>query len=414
MVAIIPKGVYNMKNRHVIIKKNQEAYQKANKKKKTAILNELSEILHLNKQYLGYLLRSCGKVIIRKGNIVVVADPAINALSQRGRKKVYGKEVLEVLKIIWRVSGYASSKHLVWFIRINHEKLFKDKMIKGLVTEGIKELLLRISPATVDRLLKPYRDKLKLKGRYSGNPFSSNLKKSIKVESWFDKNREPGSVEIDLVHHSGATGKGEFIYTLTATELSTGWTELRAIKNKAMIWTKQSLEDIYKAMPVTIKKLHSDNGSEFINAHVQKFCRSANIEFTRSRPYRKNDAPYVESKNWSMVRCYTGWKRYDTEEELNILKRLLKLISTRSNLFMPQMKLIERIRINGRVKKKYEINTPLNRVLKLKDVCPETKTKLIKIRDTIDIVRLSEEIEELTEELFLTYEKKLKKEKNHA
>jgi len=110
MVAIIPKGVYNMKNRHVIIKKNQEAYQKANKKKKTAILNELSEILHLNKQYLGYLLRSCGKVIIRKGNIVVVADPAINALSQRGRKKVYGEEVLEVLKIIWRVSGYASSK----------------------------------------------------------------------------------------------------------------------------------------------------------------------------------------------------------------------------------------------------------------------------------------------------------------
>ena len=110
-----------------------------------------------------------------------------------------------------------------------------------------------------------------------------------------------------------------------------------------------------KAMPEKIFNYIESS----LRESVGSFCRSANIEFTRCRPYRKNDAPYVESKNWSMVRCYTGWKRYDTEEELNILKRLLKLISTRSNLFMPQMKLIESIRINGRVKKKYEINTPL-------------------------------------------------------
>lgn len=108
------------------------------------------------------------------------------------------------------------------------------------------------------------------------------------VKTWFDKPKKPGYVEIDLVHHSGASGKGEFIYTLTAEELSTGWTELRALRNKAMIWTEKALEDIIKTMPVPLKKLHSDNGSEFINVHVQRFCKERGIDFSRSRPYRGN------------------------------------------------------------------------------------------------------------------------------
>ena len=415
MVASIPKGLYNMKNRYVIIKHNHKKYKRASKKIKTAMLNELSEILHMNKQYLGYLLRNSGKIIKNKNaNATIVGDPTRNNLSKRGRKRVYGKEVLEILKVLYRISGYVSSKHLVWFIRINHEKLFENPKIKSNLTDDIKALLLRISPATVDRLLKPYRDKIKLKKRYGGNPFSSNLKKSIAVESWFDKQREPGVVEIDLVHHSGASGTGEFVYTLTATEISTGWTELRPIKNKAMIWTRKALEDIYKTMPVPLRKLHSDNGSEFINAHVKRFCMENKIEFTRSRPYRKNDSCYVESKNWSMVKFYTGWNRYDTDEELKVLQVLLKLVCLKNNLFMPQMKYIEKIRINGKIIKRYEIDTPLNRVLRLKEVDEKVKSDLLRLRDAIDIAELSKEIERVTEELFLTYNKKLKRRNNYA
>ncbi|MFN3505667.1 MAG: transposase family protein, partial [Caldimicrobium sp.] len=103
----------------------------------------------------------------------------------------------------------------------------------------------------------------------------------------------------------------------------------RPLKNKAMIWTTQALEDILEVMPVPIKRIHSDNGSEFINAHLQRFCRERGIEFTRSRPYRKNDSPYVERKNWSMVRGYTGWRRYDPEKELEIMKKLERLIGIR-------------------------------------------------------------------------------------
>lgn len=414
MVATVPKGVYTMKNRYVIIKHNAKAYQKATKKQKAQMLDELSELLQMNRHYIGYLLRNTGRVVFREGKTVVVTDSTKDTIHRRGRKRIYGKDVLRALKKLWRISGYISSKHLVGFIRLNKEVLFNHPEIKSLVTDRTKELLLSISASTVDRLLKPYRDKIKLKNRYRGNSFSSNLKKSIKVESWFDKPKESGYIEVDLVHHSGVSGAGEFIYTLTATEIQTGWTELEPIKNKAMVWTKGALEDICNRIPIPARRLHSDNGSEFINGHVQKFCKESGIEFTRSRPYRKNDAPYVESKNWSMVRAYTGWRRYDTGEELMILKRLLRLVSLRNNLFMPQMKLVERQRLGRKVRKKYEMDIPLNRVLRLKEVDAKTKSALIKLRNSIDIIELSEQIEYLTEELSAAYEKKLRRRKNHG
>ncbi len=192
MLASIPKGVYTMKNKLVIILNNAELYRKANKKQKSKLLKELSLILHMNKQYISSLLRNSGKKVIRKSRTVVIADPTLSCVSKRGRKKVYDDSVEKALRI--------------------------------------KALLLKVSHSTVDRLLKPCRDRIKLKQKYRSNPFSSNLKKSIMVESWFDKPKQPGYLEIDLVHHSGASGKGEFIYTLTATEVSTGWTELRTFR----------------------------------------------------------------------------------------------------------------------------------------------------------------------------------------
>ncbi|GLI52471.1 integrase catalytic domain-containing protein [Thermodesulfovibrio yellowstonii] len=373
------------------------------------MLTELSVILNRNRQYVGYLLRNSEKVVLKEGSLQILTDATLNEKSKRGRKKVYDVQVLNALKKIWPLSGFASSKHLVAFIRLNADLLFSHPEINPFITDRTKQLLLRISHATVDRLLKPYRDCLKLKERYKSNPYSSNLKKSIKVCCWFDKPTEPGYVEIDLVHHCGASGKGEFIYTFTATEISTGWTELRALRNKAMVWTVQALKDIVEKMPVTVEKIHSDNGSEFINAHVKKFCTLNRIDFSRSRPYRKNDAPYVESKNWSMVRAYVGWRRYDTEEELKVLDRLLKLISVRHNFFMPQMKLIGKERERGKMKKSYEIDIPINRVVKLDCVSDDKKQRLLKLRNSIDIVWLSEEIERLTEALSIAYEKKLKR-----
>jgi len=393
-----------MKAKRAIIKHNAALYRKATKKVKSIMLDELTEMLHMNRQHLAKLLRNTGRVVARKGNVVVVSDLSPKNLSRRGRKKIYGNDVVEALKEIWPLTGYASSKHLVAFIRLNHDMLFVHPEFKDL-KQDTEDKLLKISASTADRLLKPYRDKAKLKKRYRGNPFSSNLKKSIQVEAWFDKPKEPGYVEVDLVHHSGASGKGEFIYTLTATEVTTGWTELRALKNKAMVWTRKALEDAAGVIPLPLKKLHSDNGSEFINAHVHRFCKQRGIDFTRSRPYRKNDSPYVESKNWSMVRAYTGWRRYDTDEELEALDSLLRLITIRHNLFMPHMRLVSRQREGRKVHKIYDMDIPLNRVLKSPEADADTKERLLRSRNATDIVRLSKEIERASERLSHAYEK---------
>jgi len=405
MVTTIPKGVYTMKDRMSIIKQNAALYRKSNKKQKSIILDELTSILHLSRKHLAFLLRHTGKTIYIRGKKVIL-DLELTQLSNRGRKKTYTEELIKPLLEVWRYSGYISSKHLVIFIRLNEDKL--SSLLERL-TPDVREKILKISASTVDRLLKPVRDRMRLKSKYKRNPFSSNLKRSIEVESWFDKPKIYGYVEIDLVHHSGVSGKGDFIYTLTVTEITTGWTELRALKNKAMTWTSNALKDIKKSMPVEIREIHSDNGSEFINAHIQRLCKEEGIKFTRSRPYRKNDAPYVESKNWSLVRAYTGWRRYDTEEEYKVLDKLLRLVSLRHNLFIPTMKLNSRERIGGKIKRSYNMNIPFNRVIEVGETPKESKEDLERLRDSIDLMKLSLEIEELTAELDQIYERKVKR-----
>ena len=340
--------VYNMEERYSIIAKNAPIYRKARKKEKTQILNELHKYLPMNRSYIAYLLRNTGKkVYLKGGKVVLVGKYSKELLSKRGRKKFYTKEIEKPLFEIWKSSGFVSSKHLEAYIKINWDKIYKELGHLFDTEEKIYKIR-RISAATIDRLLKKYRRVMELKNKRRGNPFSTKLKRSIQVESWFDKKKEVGEVEIDLVHHCGESGYGEFIYTLTVTEITTGWTELIPLRNKAMVWTVKALKEVIKNFPVKIKRIHTDNGSEFINSHLFRFCQESGIEFVRSRPYRKNDAPYVESKNWSLVRQYTGWRRYDTEEEYRILRKLMKLVSIRHNLIVPQMKVVEKHRINGK------------------------------------------------------------------
>ncbi|MEO0109854.1 MAG: transposase family protein, partial [candidate division WOR-3 bacterium] len=271
-----------------------------------------------------------------------------------------------------------------------------------------KEKLLKISPATCDRLLRRVKEKARLKRRYKPHPHASIIKKQIPVESYFDKPKESpiGYTEIDLVHHGGVSSKGTFCYTLTETEINTGWTELRALKNKAQIWTLQALRDIDQTVPFKIHTRHVDNGSEFINAFVLGYTKEQGIKYTRSRDYHKNDAPYVESRHWTMVRSYVGYRRYDTEEEYEILDRLLRTISLLHNYFLPTMKLVKRERIGGKVYKKYEVDTPFNRVLKAKEVEEEKKQEIIKRKSSLSYLEMFNEITQLLKRLDEAYHKK--------
>ena len=412
MVCIVPKGLYTMEQKYAIIKANAGRYQKGRKKIKSQILDEMEQILNMNRQYLSFLLRNTGrKVVLRAEGIVLVGEYSDKCLSRRGRKKIYTEDIEKILLKIWDISGFISSKHLGAYIKLNSDILFSHPELEGMLDEERKGKLLKISASSIERLLKKHRDEWKFTKRYRGSPFSSNLKRSIQVESWFERKKEVGELEIDLVHHCGNSAFGQFIYTLTATEIKTGWTELEPLRNKAMVWAMAGLSRVKKNMPIKIKKIHSDNGSEFINAYILRFCEKNGIEFKRGRAYKKNDNPYVESKNWTMVRAYTGWRRYDTEEEYQILRKLTKLISLKHNLFLPQMKIVEKERINGKIRKRYEMDIPVNRVLRMEEVDEATKERLRSLRNNIDIVKLTRAIVYLKEKLEEAYQRKRSKQK---
>jgi len=174
------------------------------------------------------------------------------------------------------------------------------------ITPEVGELLLKASPATIDRKLEADRKKLALKGRSLTKP-GNLLKKQIPVRTYYaDADKKPGFFEIDTVHHCGTNDSGEFCLTLTATDVYSGWVELRPLLNKAHKWVLKALLDIKSSLQFPLSGIDSDNGSEFINSALLKWCRDERIQFTRTRAYHKNDNCYVEQKNYSCVRTFGG------------------------------------------------------------------------------------------------------------
>ncbi|WP_083816150.1 integrase catalytic domain-containing protein [Thermodesulfobium narugense] len=204
----------------------------------------------------------------------------------------------------------------------------------------------------------------KPKGKTYTKP-GSLLKSQIPIRTFSEWDESiPGYLEIDLVGHEGGDLRGEFIQTLTAVDICTGWIEIDALRNKAQRWVFESIDEIKKRLPFKLFGIDSDNGAEFINHQPHRYCVENNITFTRSRKYRKNDNCYVEQKNYSVVRKYVGYFRYDREVELITLKRLYESLRLYINFFQPVMKQISKERIGSKVTKKYDkARTPYQRIL---------------------------------------------------
>ena len=208
------------------------------------------------------------------------------------------------------------------------------------IDEHTAALLAGMSAATIDRRLAPERKKYAVKGRSRTKP-GTLLKSQIPVRTWADwDDAVPGFVEIDLVSHDGGHAVGEHVWTLTVTDIATGWTENRSVPTKARKWVMAALDDITAVMPFPIRGIDSDNGSEFINFHLLDWCDKHQITFTRSRVGNKNDGCHVEQKNWTTVRTLVGYYRYDTPAELLLLNKIWALQSLVSNYFYPQQKLV--------------------------------------------------------------------------
>jgi transposase InsO family protein len=279
-----------------------------------------------------------------------------------GRQPVYGEELMPALVKCWAVLRAPAGKILAPMLPTLIAMLRAEGEVD--LDDAQAQLLGSMSAATIDRRLAPERAKLLPRGRSHTKP-GSLLKSQIPIRTWAEwDDARPGFVEIDLVGHEGGNSSGEFAFTLTVTDVATGWTVNRSVKNKAAKWVFEALEHVIAVFPFPILGIDSDNGSEFINQHLLDFCAERELTFTRSRPGNKNDGCYVEQKNWARVRELVGYLRYDTDREVDLLNQIWELDRVFTNYLLPQQKLVSKQRVGAKVVKRHDAaRTPHQRAV---------------------------------------------------
>jgi hypothetical protein len=387
-------------------------YQKARKKDKGLILDEFVKLTGYSRRYASHVRISHGRKLRVNRRYVLQLD--VKKTASRRKPKVYDAEVSKALKEIWYIMDCICGKRLAPALKdvVRRLERFGEIRLSG----EVQQKLLKISPASIDRLLAKERKRYQIKGRGNTKP-GTLLKHQIPIRTFSDwDGQTPGFVEIDLVGHDGGDSHGDFAQTLDVTDVCTTWTETEAVRNKARAWVFEALKDIRGRMPFPLLGIDSDSGGEFINKHLFRYCQQEKITFTRPRSYRKNDGCFVEQKNYSVVRRAAGYLRYDTEEELLTLKELYRYLRLYTNFFQPTMKLIEKTRIGSKVTKKYDkAQTPYRRVLACSDVSAEDKQALKKLYATLNPARLKRHITRLQQKLHkLNIQKRSPKKKTAA
>ncbi len=376
----------DMKTRKVLVDKLMARYRRSGKKAKGKLLDEYIALTGYNRCYARRVLRNGHKKS---------SEPCRGP----GRKKKYGPGVVAALKKIWGILNFLCGKRLVAAMPDMLVSLERSGEIR--LDPKDRQNLCRVSPATADRLLAHERKRLQIKGR-SGTKPGSLLKNKIPIRTFADwDNVKPGFLQIDTVGHEGGNSRGDFCQTLDMTDVATGWTELMAVKNKAQVWVFEALTKIRRRLPFPLLGINSDSGGEFINEHLLKYCQSNAISFTRSRANKKNDNCYVEQKNYTAVRQTVGYYRYDTDQEMEILNDLYALQRLYANFFLPQMKLLEKIREGSKVKKTYDKpKTPYQRVLASRYINAQDKQMLRTQYATLNPAKLRRNMLVLQERLY--------------
>jgi len=332
----------------------------------------------------------------RKYAIALLGQPADGpAPGSRPRRRglSYSAASVRVLAGIWKEAGYP------WSVRLKallpQWLPWARQHLRG-VTDQVEAELLRMSPRQMDRRLADKRRRLKRR-LYGRTKPGTLLKHHIPVKTDHWDVTEPGYCEIDLVSHSGPHASGEFAYSLNLTDIHTGWGETFALMGKGERGVVAALDALRRVLPFPLKAIDSDNGSEFINHHLYRYCKKHGIQFTRGRPYKKDDNAHIEQKNWTHVRKLLGWERYDTPEAVEAINRLYRgPWRTMMNLFQPCVKLKEKVRVGSRLIRRHDdAQTPLDRLVAhygLRRV-PQAVRALLEQRQRTDPFALAADIE---------------------
>lgn len=360
----------------------RDRYGRSSKEEKGKILDEFEKVT-------GYHRKAAIRLLIR------VSKPVGK---HRGRPSRYN-DALEPLITIWEASDRLCSKRLQPFI---------PEMIQVLKCKGelqinsfVESKLTKLSPATIDRLLKSSRREGGRKP-ISTTRRGSLLKSLIPIRTFADwQENRPGFLEIDTVAHCGESLEGFYLNTLCGVDVASGWTECFPVWGKWQVRVRQAVHKIRRNLPFPLLGVDSDNGGEFINQCLYSYCRENQITFTRSRSYKKNDSCHVEQKNGNIVRRLIGYDRYVSKSSYECLERIYNLVRFYINFFQPTMKLISKTRHGAKVHKLYETaQTPYQRLLKLGIINKEKKTELAATYHGVNPVRLLKQINDNLEQLW--------------
>jgi len=357
-------------------------YRQASREEKRQILNECCKNTGYHRKYV--LRRLHGPA------------PGATRLPRRPRGVHYGVVVIQALTAIWEAAGYPWSVRLQALLPLWLPWARRRLRLSATVCQQLRQ----ISPRQIDRRLAAVRRQLKTR-RYGRTKPGTLLKHHIPLKTDHWDVTVPGFTELDLVAHCGDRAAGEFAHSLNVTDIHTAWVETRAVLGKGEVGVQEALEEIRGTLPFRLQGIDSDNGSEFINDHLYRYTQAQAIQFTRGRPYKKDDNAHIEQKNWTHVRKLVGYLRYDTPAAVAALNDLYRTeLRLLQNLFLPSVKLVRKERIGARVRRRYDApRTPLERVQACATADPAAVARLVVLRDRLDPFVLATTIDRKLERL---------------
>jgi len=354
-----------------------ERYRRAKKRaEKTKIIDELVIVLGYHRKYVIQVLRRGG----------------LQTKKQRRKRSSKYFTARSPILLVWEALDYPCAERLHPVLLQTAALLVQHDALH--LCADVRQLLTSISKSTLARML--HKSRSIKRHRMSPPRRRTRLESQVPVDRYKSGELRPGALEADLVEHNGGSSLGHFAYTLSVVDVATGYSRRRSVLGKGQIGVHRELKKLIMSWPYPIWGIHTDNGTEFLNEHLVRFCKAHDIKFTRSRPYKKNDNPHVEQKNFQHVRSLVGYERFDTPDQVEWMNNLYEIYDEHANLYQPVRKLISKERHGSTIRKRYDsAKTPLQRAMEAGVVPKDLADKLNDSYQSQNPLKMHRQIEHL-------------------